>query len=113
MTRTIDFNDPRFQRFTELAHQLAQLPQETRAAAIQQALERESLAAHDASERAAGATDESLLESIQSMTTDELKALADEAEASGLAATLREVIQASTPPEAPACNPRNAKGADK
>lgn len=113
MTRTIYFDDPRFQRFTEIAHQLAQLPQETRAAAIQQALVRESLAAHEAAARSASASDEPLLESIQSMTTDELKALADDAEASGLVATLREVLLASASPGATACNPRSAKGSDK
>jgi len=108
MTRTIDFNDPRYLRFTELAGQLALLPREERAEAIRQALVQEHLAAQEAVERAAGLADQPLIQSIESMTTNELKALTDEVEASGLVATLREVLQASASPTTTACDLKNA-----
>jgi hypothetical protein len=101
MTRTIDFNDPRYQRFEELAHRLARLPREERAEAIRQALVHEQ--ARETTERALGLADETQVAAIQSMSDAALQALVAEAETSGLAATLREVVRASVPAPASSC----------
>lgn len=97
MTRIIEFGDPRYQRFAELAERLAHLPREERAAAIHRALVREHNEGLEAAERALGQSDVPLIESIKSLAASELQAVVDEASASGLVATFRELNHMSTP----------------
>lgn len=104
MTRTVDFDDPRFRRFAELAEQLAQLPLEARAEAIRRALTQEYLAAQEAVGRPEAA-DPPVLEIVKAMSDDELKAVAEEVAASGFAASLRELFQSAVPANTSAGGP--------
>jgi len=110
MTRT-DFSDPKNWRFAELAERLAQLPPEERALAIQGALAAEHSGAQEDADRARSLSDLQLIESIRSMTADEVQTLVREAASSGLAETILDVTDTSEPTAASSVRPQCHRGA--